>query len=673
MHDRLVQIIAPLIMVIALVACGTLLPSMLKQSDESVLRYTNVSVRGAPPFVVLGTTIGAVRGLIVDYLWIKANAMKEKGLFYEAMTDADLITKLQPRFTAVWAFHGHNMIYNISVATNTQQERWEWVNAGIRLVRDRGLRYNPNDLWLHRELAFWFAHKIEGVSDDAHFYYKRELCREWHLLLGQPPEDHLRRIEWIKEIAEAPETITAAEQRTPGVANLVERLRETYPSEQTRLKFTLDRQFLTEYTLWQAIKQQSAAAKILGYEQKIREQSVYFDSFDALASDPDLQPMWKTLIAHVRKRVLRDEYNMDPALMHRYTVELGPIDWRHGSAHALYWARRGSEFGKGRLSDYDIYISLNNDSQQITAMQDLARSGRITYDLFSVTDMPGRFPEPRWIDVVGEQFHVFYEKHFNIRGGGVDRFVTFLQNFMGSAICEWYRAGETERAQKLMTMMNNLFGVPNTPLFNNKYQKDLDLFVRDETYDQYQAQPHLAPRDVSASLGYGFKVGVLYGRPELLYQSLRFADTVTTFFHKNNWNDYTTKFGEGRIADILGDLDESADLTYLQMIVDPSIKMLDRMTIWAGTDRVEMEVIRRDATLLKRNTPLFRALVYDRAMPILQQQFQADEMGQQMTFVEAFPPPPGLDAAREFLTKRQQAREQKMEEIKKRDPMSRSN
>jgi hypothetical protein len=127
-----------------------------------MLRYTDVAVEGAPPAVALGTAIGALRGLIVDYLWIKIHLQKQKGLYYEVMADADLITKLQPRFSAVWAFHGHNMAYNISVAHNTEQERWEWVSAGIDLVRNRGLRYNPNDLQLHRELAFWFAHKIEG-------------------------------------------------------------------------------------------------------------------------------------------------------------------------------------------------------------------------------------------------------------------------------------------------------------------------------------------------------------------------------------------------------------------------------------------------------------------------------------------------------------------------------
>ena len=33
--------------------------------------------------------------MIVDYLWLKVNMMKEEGQFYEVMSDAELITQLQ--------------------------------------------------------------------------------------------------------------------------------------------------------------------------------------------------------------------------------------------------------------------------------------------------------------------------------------------------------------------------------------------------------------------------------------------------------------------------------------------------------------------------------------------------------------------------------------------------
>ena len=127
--------------------------------------------------MAVGTAIGALRGLVVDVLWIKVNLMKEEGDYFEVMALSDLITKLQPRFAAVWAYHGHNMAYNISVATHTLEERWDWVRAGVRLVQNEGLRHNPDDLVLHKELAFWYAHKIEGNSDDAHLFYKRVHAR----------------------------------------------------------------------------------------------------------------------------------------------------------------------------------------------------------------------------------------------------------------------------------------------------------------------------------------------------------------------------------------------------------------------------------------------------------------------------------------------------------------
>ena len=67
---------------------------LLEGRDGYGLRYTDSSVEGAPPIVALGTAIGALRGVIVDYLWLKVNMMKEEGQFYEVMSDAELLTKL---------------------------------------------------------------------------------------------------------------------------------------------------------------------------------------------------------------------------------------------------------------------------------------------------------------------------------------------------------------------------------------------------------------------------------------------------------------------------------------------------------------------------------------------------------------------------------------------------
>ncbi|TVQ52373.1 MAG: hypothetical protein EA377_10325 [Phycisphaerales bacterium] len=659
--DRLVQLIAAIVLAIAAGGAGALLPGLLEKSDEHALRYTDVSVEGAPPIVAIGTAIGALRGIIVDYLWIKINIRKEQGLYFDIMADAELITQLQPRFAAVWAFHGHNMAYNISVTTHTEQERWEWVNAGIRLVRNRGLRYNPNNLVLHRELSFWFAHKIEGVVDDAHLYYKREFAREWHYVLGEPPVDYESRIEWIRQIAEAPATLREAQRQTPEVRRLLERLNEEFvPIARGGDRLDFDYRFLMEYGQWEAIKAQTETARILGLEERFRRTRPWFVTLDQIAGDPELEEAWETLLLHIRKRVLLDDYNMDPQLMYEYTRDLGPIDWRHGQAHALYWSRRGMQIAERRvLKDDDIYKVLNNDRQQMQAMQDLARSGRITFDPFTV-EWPGRSPEPRWHDTIFDMFEHFYAKHYDTRGAGGEGFINFLKNFMGSAIRELYRSGEWARAEELMERLDGFFGTGQAggPMgADYRWSLPLDVFVRDQVFDQYQYQPHLAPSEVNAALRRGLRVGVGQNRPEVLEQSIQFAEMVTDFFRSHEFHDYETHFGTGRLRDLLGQLENSAEIAFVQLMTDPTIPLQERLTIWRRVDQHEL--------------PGLRLRAYDRIQPTLERQFARHPLSTQQSLDQVFPKPPGLEAYRTELARQRQLREQRIEEQRQREDRQR--
>ncbi|HIB00643.1 MAG TPA: hypothetical protein EYO31_01830 [Phycisphaerales bacterium] len=123
LQDRVKQIIATGIAITSVTAGGFMLPSILQEAEDNTLRYTNNIVDGAPDWInTVGMSIGALRGLLIDYLWIKIHQMQQDGLYFEVMADADLITKLQPRFPQVWVFHAHNMAYNISVMTHTIEE-----------------------------------------------------------------------------------------------------------------------------------------------------------------------------------------------------------------------------------------------------------------------------------------------------------------------------------------------------------------------------------------------------------------------------------------------------------------------------------------------------------------------------------------------------------------------
>ena len=136
--------------------------------------------------------MGAFRGLVVDILWMRADKLKEEGQFFDARQLAEWITKLQPRFAAVWEFHAWNMAYNISVAIPATQpeQRWRWVKNGYELLRDEGIPLNPKSIPLYRELGRIFQHKLGGVSDDAQEYYKLQFAEEIGPLLesaGQRP------------------------------------------------------------------------------------------------------------------------------------------------------------------------------------------------------------------------------------------------------------------------------------------------------------------------------------------------------------------------------------------------------------------------------------------------------------------------------------------------------
>ncbi len=636
-RDRVIQSSAALLAATSATIGGLMLPSILEEAENNTLRYTNNVVEGAPDWVnTVGMSIGALRGLLVDYLWIKIQQMQRDGLYFEVMADAELITKLQPRFPQVWVFHAHNMAYNISVATHTIEERWEWVNEGIRLLREKGLRANPDDMVLHKELAFFFMHKLNGNSDDAHLYYKRKLAQRWHNILGEPPDSWNDRALWMKEIADAPRTTQDAIRQTPLLGELIKKL-EKNSADYENNAFEKEK-LLGQIAQLDSISQHSMVASAVGLGDTLRSQSPYFNQLDLLYNDPKYKDAWKALLSTYRKQVLKDEYNMDPQLMYEYTLVGGPLDWRHPQTHAFYWGRRGAEVGKGRFKTDDVYKILNTDRVQLQALQALARSGRISYDPFS-QEVPGRFPDPRFIDaVIGDEnreglWNELYKKHYFVRGAGSDTFTTFMRNFLGFAVREQFRQGELERAQVLLDKLDKFFGTGATPP-NNVYKVPLDVWVRDRAKGEYERLPVVAISDVSSALRYAYRVGVGQNRPEVFKEALNFAQQVTNEFKNNEYNNYTTKFGTGRVKDLIGALESSAQITFEQLMTDPTVPIEERMAIWAGVDMLEQGL---------------RPRVYDRIGPRLMDQYQKHPLSKVKAFDDAFPKPPGLEAWRQQM------------------------
>jgi hypothetical protein len=148
--------------------------------DRKVLGLTRVEpLENAPPVLAFTTVaLGGFRGLISNALWMRASDLQEEDKFFEMAQLAEWITRLEPHFVQVWLVQAWNMAYNISVKFKDFPDRWRWVKRGIELLRDEGLRWNPNEMLIYRELGWIFQHKLGQNLDDANMYYKQQWANE---------------------------------------------------------------------------------------------------------------------------------------------------------------------------------------------------------------------------------------------------------------------------------------------------------------------------------------------------------------------------------------------------------------------------------------------------------------------------------------------------------------
>ena len=185
MNPRVKKILLLLLAGALLFGSGQMQTWLNRDRDALGLTRTAAVLDNAPPVLAFTTVaLGGFRGLISNLLWIRASDLQQDDKYFEAAQLADWITKLEPTFAAVWIFQGWNMAYNISVKFKDFPDRWRWVQRGIELMRDDGLRYNPTSVDLYRELAWQFQHKMGANLDDANMYYKAQWAAEMKPFFG---------------------------------------------------------------------------------------------------------------------------------------------------------------------------------------------------------------------------------------------------------------------------------------------------------------------------------------------------------------------------------------------------------------------------------------------------------------------------------------------------------
>ena len=193
MHGKPYKLTLLAAAIVLLVVAGLQQQRLNRQRTE--LGLTRLApLENAPPVLAFTTVaLGGFRGLIANLLWIRANDLQNEDKYFEQVQLSDWITKLEPTFVQVWLVQAWNMAYNISVKFRDPYDRWRWVQQGIELLRDQGIRYNPKEALLYRELAWFYQHKMGQNLDDAHLIYKYEWAREITRAIGggRPNYDEL--------------------------------------------------------------------------------------------------------------------------------------------------------------------------------------------------------------------------------------------------------------------------------------------------------------------------------------------------------------------------------------------------------------------------------------------------------------------------------------------------
>jgi hypothetical protein len=645
-RDRVIQIVAACVLLLSLGASAVLSMQLSNSAGRNKLAYTVSQEAGDPPQVAIGIAMGAFRGLFVNFLWVRANTLKEEGKYHEAMDLAKAITTLQPRFPDVWVFHAWNMAYNISVTTHTLDERWAWVNRGIDLLRQKGVVYNPTDLAIHKELGWIFLHKISGYMDDANPDYKRRLALEWTLVLGDPPpfraresrEDAIARyVEWLTPIDEAPGSLDTLIDQDPAVAALVNAYTETVSP-------VIDRDFLGRYARHMALRRSGRREFLLARFRNANTFGPRAEAMEKLLDNPDFDDAWAPLLAHVRKRVLIDEYNMQPGQMIRFTQKYGPLDWRHAASHAVYWVARGVEGALTRRSlhnerDYDF---VNTDRITIQAVQDLFRSGQIYFDFVGIVANPTDakavyigFNNPHFVktyQIILDELRAragVYERT-NATNETPGRIYTIYsagyENFMKDVIRYYYRMGMKDKATQLKDELGQWEGMnTNNPDRAAHYAQDIETFVRLELRERLET-PQVVATEVQGALIAAYIYGLLLDDQELFDDNMAYAKLV----HRNY-------FDKQAVVNPM-----APDMSRMESQLDVDFEIVEA---WAFVSTMAMLNPSDAEHLYDRADNHLRVISYDAIADIYRAAY--DESGEERrSFDEVFPEPPGLEAQR---------------------------
>jgi len=450
----------------ALCLCGA---AALRPGIDSLRREERLTAdpdlyRNMPPSLAATQALGSFRGLAIDYLWIRATAQAEEGRYHEAVQTARWIGTLMPRYPEVWWFQGNQMLATISPSTRTKEERWFWIQQGIAVMRDDGLRFCPESVRLYRGISEAYMFRIGQYYSEDERYHKKMHAREWQIALGTPRLDNdaaeLRR---LQKIADAPADFDEFEAASPEGHALALALGYDGSNPHKRQELLRVIAAAEELEFNEDVAQGANLRNRMGVDESA------LATFQAAGSDTQA-----AVSAFLRAQGLRLDKRVDPEFLVKLVKEYGAIDWRHPAAHALYWAAKGFDVGEHMRKPVDEFDFMSTGRAVIQSLRDLVKAGRVTFQL-SWEDSYMESPDPRLISSAEKALF-----DISLRQGHPEGEVPlFYQDghriFLLQAVGDAYLWNGREAAAPLYATLKKYYGTG--PNGEEVYKDDLETFA----------------------------------------------------------------------------------------------------------------------------------------------------------------------------------------------------
>ena len=398
---------------------------------EEKLRFSGQVSSEAPPAVAFtSVALGSFRGLLADILWLRSESLKSKKNYFEMVQLARWITDLQPNYSGGTVYLAWNLAYNISVTSSDWEDRWYWVNEGIKLIRDKAMLYNPDDPLLYKELSWIYLHKLGHLMDDAHLYYKNQMAIQMTNILGKSLND-------LQPLADAP-------------VNEKEFM-EKYPED---------------HPVWEMLRKagyKDLAAVRKAFREPVR--AAMPENLTNVMPAADFQ----AFEAFLRAELLRERLKLDPRFMVKIDRKYGQMDWRVPESQAIYWAEMGVEksIAGGRKPDVNCVRIVTH------GLQAAFRSGRLVMiadDEMTTQAIPN-------IKLADSAYKAFEEAENDYKSTGAgESFRSAKINYLKDAIPLIYIHGDMKKAQEFYGKLTAIDGKQRNPQTGAFFQS-LDEFI----------------------------------------------------------------------------------------------------------------------------------------------------------------------------------------------------